>query len=188
MEALVTIEDRAAAAVFTAPRHAQTLLWLVPRALSLSELGRLTQTPLNLLHHHVRKWVQLGLVRVVREKRRAGAPMKYYQATARAFFVPAELAADKGARRHARMRALLTQRHAQRAEGTVFSHDGKGPQMRRVGAAERPTAVELWLEVRLSDTDAAALAKELSALLGRFRARATGAHQRYLVHAAIAPE
>jgi hypothetical protein len=164
------------------------LLSLVDEERSLSQLSRLTQTPLNLLHHHIRKFMLLGLVRIARVQARAGAPIKYYRATARAFYVPAELMnADPGAALASQLRDLLARTLARAVQGVVYSHDGKGPRMRLVKDADpRTLAMELWLELHLSQADAAAMAGELRALLHRFEACSHKPNRRYLVHAALA--
>jgi hypothetical protein len=185
----INIVDPRAAAVFAAPRQRKILLSLVDEERSLSQLAPLTETPLNLLHHHVRKFLRLGLVVIAREEARAGAPIKYYRATARAFFVPAELMdADLDAGLSAKLRDRLARSLARAIQGVVYSHDGKGPRMRIVrDAVPRPTAMQLWVELHLTEAEAAALANDLQALLHRFDGRTRKAHRRYLIHAAMAP-
>jgi len=183
------IADSRAAAVFSVPRQRKILLSLVDEERSLSQLARLTETPLNLLHHHIQRFLRLGLVRISRSEARAGAPIKYYRATARAFFVPAELMrAEPHAGLHSQLRDRLARSLARTLQGAIYTHDGNGPRMRLVREASAPiAATELWLELRLSDADAATLAADLRALLRRFESRSGRTRRRYLVHAAIAP-
>ncbi len=190
MRESANIVDARAAAVFAVPRQRRILLSLIDQERSLSQLASLTETPLNLLHHHLRKFLRLGLVRIERQEKRAGAPIKYYRATARAFFVPAELmGAELGAGLNSRLRELLARSLSRTLRGAIYSHDGKGPRMRLVReAGSRASTAELWMELRLSRADAAALVDELRALLHRFEARSRKTHRRYLVHAALAPE
>jgi len=185
----VRIVDPRTAAVFSAPRQRKIVLSLVDDERSLSQLARLTETPLNLMHHHIRKFLQLGLVRISRAEARAGAPIKYYRATARAFFVPAELIpAQPDAALTSQLRDLLARSLARTIRGAVYTHDGRGPRMHLVrDAAPRLVATELWLELRLSEVDAATLAAELRALLHRFEERSGKTGRRCLIHAAIAP-
>ena len=188
MRETTRIVDPRAAAVFASPRQRKILLSLVAEERSLSQLARLTETALNLLHHHLRKFLRLGLVRIARVQARAGAPIKYYRATARSFFVPAELMeADPGAALNAQLRELLARSLTRSVEGVAYSHDGKGPRMRLVRDADpRTLATELWVDLQLSEADAAALAQDLKTLLHRYEARAGRKRRRYLVHAAIA--
>src|SRR5262249_16792209 len=150
------IADRRAAAVLENPRQRRLLLLLVERARSTSELSRLTEAPLNLLHHHLRKLVSLGLARIEREEARSGAPVKFYRATARSFFVPAELMKQvPGASLEAQLRESLAQSLARTLQGAVYCHDGQGPRMRLVREPDRrATAAETWLELHLSETAA----------------------------------
>jgi hypothetical protein len=183
------IVDRRAAAVFSAPRQRKILLSLVGEELSLSQLAHLTETPLSLLHHHVQRFMRLGLVKISRRQARAGAPIKYYRATARAFFVPAELMrAELDAGSTTLLRERLAKTLARTLRGVIYTHDGNAPQMRVVrDEASRVVAAELWMELRLSETDAATLAADLRALLHRFEARSRKTRRRYLIHAALAP-
>src|SRR5262245_40937523 len=185
----LNVADPRAAAALESPRQRRILLLLVERSRSLSELSRLTQAPLNLLHHHVRKHLSLGLVRIEREERRAGAPVKFYRATARSFFVPADLIKQApGASQDAQLRESLARSLALSLQGVVYFHDGQGPRMRLVREpGRRATAAETWLELHLSDAAAGELAEEMRALLHRFQSRPGKGGRCYLVHAAIAP-
>jgi hypothetical protein len=189
MREKLDIDDSRAAAVLETPRQRRILLLLVERARSTSELSRLVHAPLNLLHHHLRKFVALGLVRIEREEARAGSPVKFYRATARSFFVPAELMKElPGARQDLQLRESLARSFALSLQGTVYFHDGQGPRMRLVRKPDRrTTTAELWLELHLSEAAASALEQELRALLHRFESRPGRGSRRYLVHAAITP-
>lgn len=189
MREAIKIDDPRAADVFRAARQRSILLSLLDEDRSLSELSRLTDTPLNLLHHHLRKLLRLGLVRMTHQKRRAGAPIKFYRAVARRFFVPAELmGALPDTELTARLRARLSESLAGALDGVLFFSDAGRPRMRLVKAAgARGAATEMWLELRLSSAEAALLAAELRALLHRFESRSKSSHRRWLVHAALAP-
>ena len=185
----LNVADHRAAAALESPRQRRILLLLVERARSLSELSRLTQAPLNLLHHHVRKLMALGLLRIEREEARSGAPVKLYRATARAFFVPAELMKQvPGASQDAQLRESLARSLALSLQGVVYFHDGQGPRMRLVREpGRRATAAETWLELHLSDAAAGELEQEIRSIFLRFQSRPGKGGRRYLVHAAIAP-
>lgn len=185
----LNVADPRAAAALESPRQRRILLLLVERARSLSELSRLTQAPLNLLHHHVRKLMALGLLRIEREEARSGAPVKLYRATARAFFVPAELMKQvPGASQDAQLRESLARSLALSLQGVVYFHDGQGPRMRLVREpGRRATAAETWLELHLSDAAAGELEQEIRSIFLRFQSRPGKGGRRYLVHAAIAP-
>lgn len=182
------IFDPAAAAVFGNPRQRKIVLALIPEERSLSELAVITGMPLNLLHHHMRKFLRLGLVAITRRQSRPGAAIKFYRATASAFFVPAELApAGSGEAMASRLRTALDRSRARAAKGVLFLYDEAGPSMRLVPDPDYgTTAVELWRELRLRDEDAAELAEAFRGLLRRFEARSAPAGRAYIVHAAVA--
>ena len=184
----LTIDDPAAAAVFAHARQRRILLALVAQERSLSQLSRATGTPLNLLHHHIGKLLRLGLARVTREARRAGSPIRFYRAVARAFFVPAEaMASPPGADMQRHLRELLDRSLLSTLKGVRYSHDGSGPQVRLVEEADALRAgAEVWLDLRLSSQEASAFTTELQQLLQRVAARSTSGGRRYLVHAAVA--
>jgi hypothetical protein len=190
MVEVARIADSGAAAVFRSSRQRGILLALIDRERSLSELATATGAPLNLLHHHLQKLLRLGLVKIARTEKRAGAPIKHYRAVARSFFVPAELmGAEPGVELTSVLRERLEQSLAGSIRGAMYSQDESGPRMRLVReAGRRPVASELWLRLRLSDKDAAALAEEIRQLLHRFHARRGSSRRSYLVHAALAPD
>jgi hypothetical protein len=182
-----TITDARAAAAFGSGRARRILFALMAGECSLSELAATSQTPLNLLHHHIRKLIGLGLVRIAGERRRAGAPIKLYRASARAFFVPAELAGPPTKDVDTRLRDQLEQSFARSCRGVLYSLDGTNVRMELVRDPDFTAhAFEFWSEVALSEADASALANELRLLLRRYADRPSG-RRRYLVHAALAP-
>lgn len=154
---------------------------------SLRELAEAVATPLNLLHHHVKKLMELGLVQVTGTRLRAGAPIKLYRATATAFLVPAELAGPTPDPLNHKLRNALARNLAGTYKGTLYNHDGTEGRMHLVrNNAVRARASEIWAELELCDTDAAALAQELSAVLKRYAGRPGKRRRHYIVHAAIA--
>ena len=186
MQEHIIIAKPAAAAVFASARQRAIVQTLMGSELALSELARATETPLNLLHYHVSKCVALGLIEVVREKGRAGRSVKYYRATARVFFVPAELIVETpGTAFTYKLRELLDQNLAKSLQGISFSHDGHRPRADLIKDQNAQSgAVELWLDVGLSSADAAELAEELQSVIDRFRVRGNDGAPRYLVHLA----
>jgi Helix-turn-helix domain len=182
------ITDQAAARVFDDPRLRKIVLALIPQERSLTGLAALMGMRLKLLHHHMQKLSRLGLVQIVRRQPRAGAPIKFYRATALAFFVPAELARENPDDQMAKqLRAALDRSRTAALIGVMYSHDGAGPRMRLIRNPEHETtSVEFWRELRLRNADATELAKALKALLRRFEKRSGDAGRRYIIHAALA--
>lgn len=186
MKSSIEISDRRAADAFVSQRQREIVQTLIGEELTLGALSRMTGLRLALLHYHVAKLIGLGLVEVVREQPRAGSALKFYRATAKAFFVPAELLDEApGSGLTRRLRDRLDDNLARSLEGISFTHDGINHRAHLVkDATLQSTAVELWLEVGLSSADAAELAGELQALVDRFRARGKETEARHLVHLA----
>lgn len=188
MRDLLTISDRNRAAVFASPLQGKIVQTLIGEELTLSALGRVTQTPLSLLHYHLSKCLALGLVEIAREQPRAGRAIKYYRATAKTFFVPSDLLARlPGAEMTRQLREALDRNQASSVEGVNFTHDGLNPFAFLVkDPASRTTAIELWLDIGLGSADIVELIKDLEAVLNRYRARGNEGLPRHLVHLAMA--
>lgn len=188
MKDTIDIDDPRAAAVFAHLRQRQIVMALVEKEHSLSQLAKITETPLSLLHHHIRKLRALKLVAITQQRARAGAPIKLYRATARAFFVPAKLIRTAPtATLNEKLRAALERSLAGAYKGILYTHDRNGARMQMVtDPASAGIATELWGEMQLSEADALALAAEFKRLLKRYESRRGNARHRYIVHAAIA--
>jgi DNA-binding transcriptional ArsR family regulator len=180
--------DRAAALVD--PVRRRILTAFIGRERSLSEAAGALAMPLNRLAYHVGALVRLGLVRVEREQKRAGRPIRFYRAVADHFLVPAAaLPRRPGAGLAAELRAALDGAD-QLAGGNdmVLTIDGGGrPIMTRHGAETAADACEYWRVLTLSLSEAQALAAELGALLRRYGSKPGKGKRTYLAHAALAP-
>jgi hypothetical protein len=185
---MLSVTDPKAAAIFNNLRQRQILLALIDRECSLGELAEVTQAPLNLLHHHVRRLIAFGLVKISGRRKRAGTPIKLYRASARAFFVPADLVAAPTGPLNDKLRGVLEQSLAGTYRGILFAHDGTDGEMRLIWDEEFGGGVsELWAEVALSESEAAEVSAELAAILRRHARRSGKGRRRYIVHAAVAP-
>jgi hypothetical protein len=187
-EPSLTIRSRAAAAVFAHPRARWILLNLVAGPQSASALARRLGVSPGLVHYHVCRFVKLGLVRIVRSERRPGRSIKFYQAAAVRFFVPAALIGQAHHHRlHQELRGLLDRASTRsRSAGIMFETDARGtPRMRSVDASE--SSNEYWKLLRLNKSQALSLAHEVSALLKRYEQNSNSSRETYLVHFAAAP-
>ena len=131
----------------------------------------------------------LGLVVIQREEPRAGRATKYYRASARTYFVPVELiTTTPGDGMNLRLRNRLAHSLAGSVAGYSYSLDAGRPRVRMV-RRDRDVAPsdEIWLELRLSRSDAIALGEELRATFKRYAALAGPNAPGYIVHAALAP-
>lgn len=189
MEPELTITSTAAAAAFSVVRQRKILMAASDKERSLSELSSATGTALNLLHHHVQRLLDLGLLAVVRTEPRAGRPIRYYRSVAHSFFVPAELMkAVPADALHLQMRALLERSLARSIQGYCFTCEAGRPRMRVVKRdAKSGPAAEIWFELRLSRADAVALDNELRGVIKKYEALSAPQHSTYIVHTALAP-
>jgi predicted ArsR family transcriptional regulator len=189
MQDLIAVSNPAAAAVFAAPLPAKIVQTLIGEPLTLAALGRVVDAPMNLLHYHVKKFVALGLVEVAHEQARAGRAMKCYRATAKTFFVPAELLTRMpSAEMNRQLREALDRNQARTIEGVNFTHDGRNPRvLLKKASATRASAIELWLDAGLSRADVKELIEDLKAVMERYRSRTSDSAPRYLVHLAAVP-
>lgn len=189
MKAVITIKDRKAAAVFDHARQRRILMALMEKEWSLGKLAAATQTSLPLLHHHMRRFLEYGLVQILKEKKaRRGPSVKLYRASAQMFFVPARLLSRQlNADWENRLRAALERARMKAFKGVEYTHDGRGPRMRMV-TEEGADALscELWVETSLGPAEAAALLEELRALIGKYRSSSGKAGGKCILHAALA--
>jgi hypothetical protein len=184
----IVVSNPRVAAIFKRLRLRQILLVLIQRECSLSDLAEATQVSLNLLHHHIGRLISFGLVKISGYRRRAGAPVKLYRATARTFFVPADLAGAPTEPLNERLRDVLERSLAGAYKGVVFACDGTNAQMRLVRDQEFNARVsELWAELDLSEAEAGVLSRELGAILGRYAGRRGKGRRRYMIHSAVVP-
>lgn len=58
---------------------------------TVAEVARELDCKLNAMHYRVKTFLDTGLLRVVRQEKRAGRPVKVYRSVADAFFVPFDL-------------------------------------------------------------------------------------------------
>lgn len=154
------------------------------------------------LFYRVRTWLRLGLARVVREETRAGRAVKVYASIAERFFVPLALAPGDsledilhGARRaHDRRLVAGVAQAIEAADGwgLVIGRDGEGRVETRLSPADGAAAglaggvLDFYLPLTLGPAEAAALGRELEAVIGRY-ADGRGPGRRFLLHLGLAP-
>lgn len=156
----------------------------------MSEAAATLKMPLNRLAYHVGALLRLGLVRIAREQKRAGRPIRFYRAAAGSFLVPAAAAGRRtGTGLAEEMRAAIG-----RAEQLAGAHDlllaldadGR-PILSRHGAETTADACEYWRMLHLGRSEAQTLAAELGALLRKYEGAPGKGKRAYLAHAALAP-
>lgn len=174
---------------------------------TVSEAAEETGEKPNTVLARVRRFVNLGLLSVAREEKRAGRAIKVYQTTAETFFVPFEATSAESltrmlAERDSYWEELLRQGVVRaRAEdvgtwGTRIYKDERGRlQVQTAVTPERnytmldsgrPAVLSAWRDsVYLDYEDAKMLQTEMFALLKRYQQK-RGA-QRYIVRLGLAP-
>ena len=205
------IENREVARRLLEPTTLRVLAPFVGRSRAASAVARELETPLNTLLYQLRGLLEVGLLEVVREERRAGRAIKLYQAVADAFLLPYAVTPAETPE------VLLAQEHAPRQErliqslvraaygelgaqgervwgvrvglegGRLTVQNATGPQSSWNFLDERaPALVDLWAEdITLDFAEAKALQKELCDLFGRYRAKR--GQQSYIVRLGMAP-
>jgi hypothetical protein len=182
------IDDPKAAAVFSDPFRRRILLLFIAREYAIAELAAAIGMDVRRLHYYVRSLAALGLIRVMRTRRRAGRAIRFYRASAVAFFVPAEIETAHPSLRLAReMDENLRAVRMLRDEGTLYDVDEEGrPRLRPVASSKEkgPAAFEIWRLLRLSQAAARDLERDLTAVLKRYE---DGKGAGYMVRLALAP-
>jgi DNA-binding transcriptional ArsR family regulator len=182
------VNDPKVAAIFASPQAGRIVQSLIDQPMSLSDLADVTNMAMSLLHYHIAKCVKLGLVEVVATQPRAGRGVKLYQAVARNFFVPSDLLPRMpGGAMHERLRTALEQSQARSIMGVHYCSEDGHPRILLVRDPDiKSQALELWLDIGLSEADRHVLFQDLQALMARYRDRATDDAQHCLVHVAVA--
>jgi DNA-binding transcriptional ArsR family regulator len=191
MKQTMQVTNAKAAAALSNVRQRSLVLQLVGRERSLQELAGLSRMSLSLLHYHVGRLRRLGLIAIANHKPRPGRSIKYYRATARAFFVPTHLVSRMPEEQlSVELRDRLERgRRAGDNDGILFSVDERGsPRMQKLqGKTELPYA-EYWLNMKLSNADAQALANDMKSVFRRYQQRTTSRGRDYIAHCALAPK
>lgn len=177
-------------AVFLDPRRRRILITFLGREASLTEAAERLAFPLNRLAYHVGRLIELGLLRVVREQKRAGRPIRYYRAAADSFLIPAAAMGRRvGDGLTAELRAALDRAELlSGASDLLISLDEAGrPRLQRRGGNVDADACDYWRVLSLSAAEARQLSGELRTLLRRYEGSPGRGKRAYLAHAALAP-
>jgi hypothetical protein len=185
------VASAAAARIFADSLKRRLLLGFVERPRSITEAARSSGEAIGKIHYHVTDLHRRGLLRIVREERRKGRAVKYYQAVRPSFFVPAELAErSPGAGLAAELRARLDEETLKREgeEGLLFTTEQGRPLMIPIADRGRDRGFgEFWHILSLTRADAETLSKDIDALFRRYQALSSAKGKPYLAHAAFVP-
>jgi hypothetical protein len=189
MSSYITIQDPRAASVFAQSHLRRILLQFAAQPRSISEVAKNLQIDIKQLHQCVSKFHRLGLVVVTGQHKRSGRAIRFYQATAKSFFIPATAASRPFSRGlEKELREALARDAATAVKGMLFSldEDGRvvGQVVENAGASFVP--MDSWRILRLNTSRAAQLKQELINVLDRFQDNVDHGGQVFLIHAAIA--
>lgn len=183
------VRDPAAAAMFVDSRTRRLIALFVGKPRSLSQVAMASNMDLKRLHHHAQKLCRLGLLRVVGEQKRAGRPIKLYQAASDIFFIDAVgVPRPFGEGLSIELQDAIARDHSDHVAGMLFTADADGRPAGRIIRREgvRTVAPEMWRILRLGAEDAEALKAEMQALLTKYERRTDVEGKVYVAHAAVA--
>jgi len=201
------VSDPAAAEALTDQTTLRHLAPFLGRTLSVSEAARETGEKANTTLKRVQRFLELGLLEVVGERKRAGRPIKLYRTVADVFFVPFEAThaesleaalAERDAYWERLLRRNVVRTRSERLGtwGTRFYRDARGRVQVQTAvtpdanattlAPDAPAVLSLWRDqLTLDFEDAKALQREMFALVQRYQQKRGS--QRYLVRMGLAP-
>ncbi len=202
---MVTAGD--AAEALTDPQTLRHLAPFLGRTSTVADAARESGEKPNTTLKRVQRFVELGLLEVVGERKRPGRPVKLYRTVADVFFVPFEATHSESleaalAERDAYWEAML-RRNVVRARserlgtwGTRFYRDTRGRLQVQTAVTpdvnattldqDGPAVLSLWRDqLTLDFADAKELQREMFALVQRYNSRQGS--QRYLVRMGLAP-
>lgn len=183
------VTDTRVAATFLVSRTRRLLLAFVDEPLSVSQAAVRVGQPVERVHYHVTSLAKKRLLRVEREEKRSGRPIKYYRAVAHSFFVPLTLLErSPGAGLAAELRHRLDEElFSSPDDGVLFFTEDGEPRVSRFGQTRTcGSAGEFWHIVSLTPERVRAFSADLKVLMGKYEAVA-GEGRPYLLYAAFAP-
>lgn len=200
---LRTVEDEVQARLLSDPQSLSFLEPFLAREASASQAARELGRPLDTVRYRVRRFLDAGLLRVTREERRPGRPIRYFRTVADGFVVP--FALTPYAELEERLRATLraTDETFVRAAARSLRHHGL--EARRVyrdrdGRIRNETADRLApphehrdpiealsMEVRLSPNGARTLLDRLYALARELEASDEAGGEPFMFAFRLAP-
>jgi predicted ArsR family transcriptional regulator len=190
LSSLLRIEAPDQVAVFLDARRRRILLAFLGRERSLTQGAEALGMSLNLLAYHVGRLRRLGLLKVVREQKRAGRPILFYRASADSFLIPAAAMGRRvGDGLTTELRAALDRADSLSgaSDMLVVIDEAGEPRLERRGATVDADACEYWRVLSLGQDEARMLNRELRALLRRYGGAPGRGKATYLAHVALAP-
>ena len=204
---VVTVQDTNVADLLMDPVTLRQLEPFLGREVTVTAAAEALGERANTVLKRVQRFLDLGLLRVVREEPRAGRALKIYRTAADVFFVPFEATSaatfeaalaerESYWEEQLRTNVVRARREAFPNWGTRIYRDTAGRLQIQMAtdphrntdplSPDSPPALSAWRDqVDLDYADAKALQRELFELLLRYQRK--GGAQRYIVHAGLAP-
>ncbi len=201
------VTNTAAAEALTDPTTLRHLAPFLGRTASVSEAARESGEKANTTLKRVQRFLDLGLLEVAGERKRAGRPIRLYRTVADVFFVPFEAThsesleaalAERDAYWERMLRRNVVRTRSERLGtwGTRFYRDTRGRLQVQTAVtpdanattldADAPAVLSLWRDQLMLDfADAKELQREMFDLVQRYQKRSGS--QRYLVRMGLAP-
>jgi DNA-binding transcriptional ArsR family regulator len=183
---MIIRDERAAAAFASAPTRAM-IFELMKGERSLSELRGALGMSLSLLHYHIGRLQQLGLITVSAVKRRSGRPIKTYRVVATEFRVPGSVARrSAGTGLKDELDLAIEQAELRHPTDTAYFLDEQGtPRMRRSQSAPGTAAHQRWWRLRVTAREAAELTREVSDLMAKYNGADAPVGQSHICYFAL---
>lgn len=188
MSSSITIDDSRAASVFAQSHLRRTLLQFARQPRSIAEVAAELRIDIKQLHHRVKRFLTLGLLVVIEERKRSGRPIRLYQAAAQRFFIPANESVQFSQGLAKELRESIARDAAISVQGMEFSLDDDGRVFGQMIVRQNASFVPMdsWRILKLSPASAAKLKQAMVQVLDCFQDEADTGGQVYLVHAGMA--
>ncbi len=202
---IITQSD--AADILINPKTLRQLEPFLGKACTISQAAQETGDKANTILARVNRFLNLGLIKVKRQEKRDGRPIKHYQSTADIFFVPYEATSAETLEVMIRDRDLYWAQQLRKGVvkariddigtwGTRIYKDALGRLQIQTATTpetnytmlddDRPAALSAWRDsVHLDFEDAKQLQQEMFELLKKYNQK-KGA-QRYIIRLGMAP-
>src|SRR5690606_5569036 len=184
-----SVTDREQARLLTEPDRLRLFRPFLARERTVSQVAGETRTDLNSVLYRVRQYLAAGLLRIVREERRPGRPVKVYRSVHDAYFIPYEVTPFATLEERMLEQMLPAMRERIRVQARQIAKYGRVGQslfrdeLGEVWFASATDAalrtdwldphggIDYWTEVWLTPKEALELREVLYAALERFGAR-----------------
>jgi predicted transcriptional regulator len=171
----------------------------ISKALTISQAAEKLDLTLNKMYKTIKGLENLGLIQAVREEKRKGRSQRFYQASAKEFFIHStDLSIDgflnglatnfeqqltKGFEGIWEEQKVMGHRIYLEKDGGISIRAASGPGVNWTRSSKNPALFNMWLTPSLDYEDANALQKDLQIVWDKYRYKKGS--QRYIVRLAM---